>query len=66
MSVAPLSFELLALVGVALVIDLALGDPPWLPHPVVGIGRVIAWLERAGTMAQRWLASGVASGWRAW
>ncbi|SEN18096.1 adenosylcobinamide-phosphate synthase CbiB [Halomonas caseinilytica] len=47
MSVAPLSFELLALVGVALVIDLALGDPPWLPHPVVGIGRVIAWLERA-------------------
>lgn len=27
-------------------LDLLLGDPPWLPHPVVAIGRVISWLER--------------------
>ncbi|WP_136248941.1 adenosylcobinamide-phosphate synthase CbiB [Halomonas borealis] len=47
MTLAPLSWELLALIGVALALDLALGDPPWWPHPVVGIGRVIARLERA-------------------
>lgn len=31
------------LVGFA--IDLMLGDPRWLPHPVVGMGRTISWLE---------------------
>ena len=31
------------LCGVGL--DLALGDPPWLPHPVRGIGWLIAQLE---------------------
>lgn len=30
----------------ALLLDLLLGDPRWLPHPVVGIGRMIAALER--------------------
>ncbi|XKE46623.1 adenosylcobinamide-phosphate synthase CbiB [Halomonas organivorans] len=47
MTFAPLSLELLGLVVGAVLIDLAIGDPPWLPHPVVGIGRVIARLERA-------------------
>ncbi|MDT8895949.1 adenosylcobinamide-phosphate synthase CbiB [Halomonas sp. I1] len=46
MTLDPLSWELLALIAAALAIDLALGDPSWLPHPVVGIGRIIAWLER--------------------
>lgn len=32
--------------GVALLLDLALGDPRWLPHPVVMIGRLITRLER--------------------
>lgn len=32
------------LAGYAL--DLLLGDPRWLPHPIVGYGRVIAWGER--------------------
>ena len=27
-------------------LDLLLGDPAWLPHPVVGMGRWIAWWER--------------------
>lgn len=27
-------------------LDLLLGDPRWLPHPVVGFGRAIAWSER--------------------
>ncbi|MEQ6887481.1 adenosylcobinamide-phosphate synthase CbiB [Halomonas sp. CS7] len=45
--VEPLSFSLLGLVVAAMLLDLALGDPPWLPHPVVGMGRVIARLERA-------------------
>lgn len=33
-----------ALGGFAL--DLLLGDPAWMPHPVVGMGRGITWLER--------------------
>ena len=32
------------LIGVAL--DLAIGDPPWLPHPVRGFGRLAAGLEK--------------------
>lgn len=31
----------------AIAIDLIMGDPRWLPHPVVGMGRIIAWLDRA-------------------
>ncbi len=30
----------------AVLLDWLLGDPRWLPHPVVQIGRLIAWLER--------------------
>ncbi len=30
----------------AYVLDLLVGDPPHIPHPVVGMGRVITWLER--------------------
>ena len=30
----------------AVLLDLLLGDPRWLPHPVVGIGRLIGALER--------------------
>lgn len=29
----------------AWLLDLWLGDPSWLPHPVVGFGRMIAWCE---------------------
>lgn len=35
---------LAALLGCAL--DLLFGDPTWLPHPVVAMGRYIAWFER--------------------
>lgn len=38
------SFSLL-LVG-AFLLDLAIGDPRWLPHPVVLMGKFIAWGER--------------------
>jgi len=31
----------------ALLIDLVIGDPRWLPHPVVAVGRLIHWLDRA-------------------
>ena len=34
-----------AVIGLALLLDLALGDPRWLPHPVVLIGRLITALE---------------------
>ncbi len=30
----------------AVLLDLLLGDPRWLPHPVVGIGRVVSFLEK--------------------
>lgn len=32
--------------ALALLLDLCLGDPRWLPHPVVLIGRLISFLER--------------------
>ncbi|PXX99668.1 adenosylcobinamide-phosphate synthase CbiB [Halomonas sp. LBP4] len=47
MSQAPLGLSLLALVLAAIAVDLLVGDPHRLPHPVVGMGRVIARLERA-------------------
>ena len=28
------------------VLDQTLGDPAWLPHPIVGFGKAIAWLEQ--------------------
>ncbi|CAH2032026.1 adenosylcobinamide-phosphate synthase CbiB [Trichlorobacter ammonificans] len=34
------------LLAAALLLDLLLADPRWLPHPVVGIGRLIALQER--------------------
>lgn len=37
-----MSLSLLA----AWLLDLLLGDPAWLPHPVVGFGKMIAWGER--------------------
>lgn len=58
MTVEPLSPALLVLVGVAVLVDLVVGDPRRLPHPVVAIGRVIAALERAwnrgAPRARRW------------
>jgi len=35
-----------AVIGLALLLDLACGDPRWLPHPVVFMGRLIATLEQ--------------------
>ena len=32
-------------VGAAIFLDLLLGDPRWLPHPVRGIGLVIGWAD---------------------
>ena len=37
--------ELCAIALAGLCVDLAIGDPPWLPHPVRGIGRATTWLE---------------------
>jgi cobalamin biosynthesis protein CobD/CbiB len=33
------------LIFAALALDALAGDPPWLPHPVVLIGRAISWGE---------------------
>ncbi|NPV52603.1 MAG: cobalamin biosynthesis protein CobD [Firmicutes bacterium] len=34
------------LVVVAYMLDLVMGDPPWMPHPVVGLGKLISCLEK--------------------
>lgn len=39
-------YELCIALVLAWLLDLALGDPVWLPHPVVGFGKMIAWGER--------------------
>ncbi|UFJ42646.1 adenosylcobinamide-phosphate synthase CbiB [Brevibacillus humidisoli] len=33
-------------VAVAFVLDWLVGDPRWLPHPVIGMGKLIVWVER--------------------
>jgi len=38
--------ESIVIILAAVFLDWLLGDPRWLPHPVVGIGRLIAFLER--------------------
>jgi adenosylcobinamide-phosphate synthase len=43
--VSPLYHDLLYIILAAVILDWLLGDPRWFPHPVVFIGRLIAWLE---------------------
>nr|WP_317615239.1 cobalamin biosynthesis protein [Halomonas elongata] len=62
----PFSPALLGLVAVAALLDLLMGDPRCLPHPVVGIGRVIAWLERAWNHGSPGRGTDVASGSCCW
>ena len=38
--------DILWMVAAAIVVDWIVGDPKWLTHPVIYIGRLIAWLER--------------------
>ncbi|GGX82545.1 cobalamin biosynthesis protein CobD [Litchfieldella qijiaojingensis] len=58
MNFEPLSLWGMSLLLAAIVLDLMVGDPRWIPHPVVGMGRLIATLERTwnrGTSrARRW------------
>ena len=42
--------------GLAYLLDLSVGDPPWFTHPVVLIGRLITWLE--GRLYGRWPSIG--------
>jgi adenosylcobinamide-phosphate synthase len=41
------------LILIALILDLAFGDPRWLPHPVVAIGRLISVLDHG--LRRSWL-----------
>ena len=43
-------------------LDLSLGDPSWLPHPVVGFGRMISWCEHRwnGGAQRKWKGGVVA------
>ena len=43
---------------VAWLFDLWLGDPSWLPHPVVGFGKAIAWCERHFNRGQHRMLKG--------
>ncbi len=47
--------DILLMLSIALVIDLVLGEPPRVIHPVVWIGKVVSFLERGG-IGQRPLA----------
>ena len=38
-------YELIIALLLAWFLDLAIGDPAWLPHPVVGFGKLISWFE---------------------
>lgn len=40
-------------ISMALLLDLAIGDPHWLPHPVVAIGRLIQYLDQ--WLRRNWL-----------
>lgn len=40
-----IGLSVIILVG-AVILDLLIGDPKWLPHPVVGMGRLISTLEK--------------------
>jgi len=57
-------WETIPVATLGLLLDRVIGDPRWFPHPVVGIGRLIALLERrwnrpeASPQRRRW--SGVA------
>ncbi|WP_432207094.1 adenosylcobinamide-phosphate synthase CbiB [Halanaerobium saccharolyticum] len=41
-----LNLEILVILFIALMIDLIISDPDWIPHPVVMIGSLISWLEK--------------------
>jgi len=41
--------ESLLVLLLAIAIDLALGDPPDIAHPVAWMGKIISWLEKGGT-----------------
>ena len=41
----PLYHDLLYIIPAAVILDWILGDPRWFFHPVVAIGKLIAWLE---------------------
>ncbi len=46
------------LIVLALLIDLTIGDPRWLPHPVVAIGRLISALDQ--NLRRNWLNERIA------
>lgn len=50
--------EVVLAVLIAILLDLILGDPRWLPHPVVQIGRLITLLEKP----LRWFVPGERAG----
>jgi adenosylcobinamide-phosphate synthase len=41
-----MSNYIIVAIVLAYITDLLLGDPSWLPHPVVGMGKMIAWGEK--------------------
>lgn len=43
-------------ISLAYIIDLVVGDPRWIPHPVVLIGKLISWLEKG---LRRWIAPAI-------
>ncbi|WP_096224971.1 adenosylcobinamide-phosphate synthase CbiB [Geobacillus sp. FJAT-46040] len=51
----------LAALTLALFLDALVGDPRWLPHPVRGMGTLIAWLDRRWNQGTKRRAKGAAA-----
>jgi len=45
--------DILVMLSIALAVDLALGEPPRLIHPVVWMGKVVSFLEKGGAGRSR-------------
>lgn len=54
------SDNLLIVLGAAIVLDLIIGDPRWIPHPVVQLGKLISFLEKKWNKGEHRVNKGIA------
>jgi adenosylcobinamide-phosphate synthase len=59
MIVDHMTLALVILLG-AVALDLLIGDPKWLPHPVIGMGKLISFLEQRWNQGEHRRGKGVA------
>ncbi|HZH58064.1 MAG TPA: adenosylcobinamide-phosphate synthase CbiB [Metabacillus sp.] len=54
------SGNLLIVLGAAILLDLIIGDPKWIPHPVVQMGKLITFLEKNWNKGEHRVKKGLA------